>query len=364
MSKHERIGRAYLVAGMQWGSEGKGSICSYLAPIMSMGIRSGGANAGHTVYYKGRRIVLRQIPSACVNPNAKLAIAIGAIVNAEGLLEEIEALDPILGIKGRLFVDRNAHVITAEHVAREQASGLAERISSCSATMRQGIGATTAAKVMREESCVQAYQVPALRPYLADTVTMINECLEQEAFVLLEGAQGFSLSLEYGQFPKVTSRDTCAMALAASAGIATHEFNTEVIGVTRTLPIRVHGDSGPMGEDAEELTWEQVTKLAGAPEPIIERTSVTQKIRRVATFSIEEFKRACMVNRPTEIALTFGDYIDWNLHGKRRINGKLGDFIDMVEEIAQCPVTIVNTGPTTTNDLDPYRKNILRRIAA
>jgi adenylosuccinate synthase len=112
------------------------------------------------------------------------------------------------------------------------------------------------------------------------------------------------------------------------------------------------------------LTWEEVTRLAGSPEPIVEMTSVTGMVRRVAEFSNSEFKRACTVNRPTELALTFADYVDWQIHEQPRISKPVDEFIERVVELAECPVTLVNTGPTTTIDRDAYRSNLLRRIAA
>jgi adenylosuccinate synthase len=362
MKKRERFGAVVIVVGMQYGSEGKGAIASYLAPIASVGVRSGAANAGHTVYWSGRRFIMRQVPSAWINPWAKLVIGAGAIINLDILLNEIGSIDPLLPIKNRLIIDPHAHVVTPEHISKEQLTDLASRIGSCSATTKEGIGAAMAAKVLREGSCLLAGNTPELKRYLGDTSLLINESLEKDGIVLLEGAQGFGLSLDHGHFPYVTSRDTGATALAASVGIATHEFPVSVIGVTRTYPIRVAGNSGPFGQDAQEITWKEVTRRAGSRSPIIERTSVSNKIRRVATFSKEEFAKACLINRPTEIAITFADYLDWRLHEKTDDSPKLDLFIDMVESIADAPVTLVKTGPRTTMDLDAYRSNILRRI--
>ena len=61
--RRRRDGRVIVVTGMQFGSEGKGAITGYLSPIISLGIRTGAANAGHTVYYDGRAYVMRQLPT-------------------------------------------------------------------------------------------------------------------------------------------------------------------------------------------------------------------------------------------------------------------------------------------------------------
>ncbi|MDO8521090.1 MAG: adenylosuccinate synthetase [bacterium] len=356
-------GRLVIVAGMQFGSEGKGAIASYLAPVMSLGVRTGAANAGHTIYFRGEKFIMRQIPSAWVNPDAKLVIGVGAMVSSTLLLEEIALVEQYLPIRNRLFIDAHAHVIQNEHVENEARSDLAKRIGSTSALSREGIGAATAAKVLRGASCVQVKDVPELGRYAADTVDLINTELDRGRYVLLEGTQGFGLSLEHGQFPFVTSRDTSVSALVASIGVNHADFSTDIIGVVRTFPIRVAGNSGPFDADSKEVSWEFVRHHARANEPIIECTSVTNKVRRVATFSHEGFRRACQVNRPTEIALTFADYLDWSVHETGRVTPRIETFTEIVEEIAGVPVTLVKTGPKTTVDLDPYRRNILRRLA-
>lgn len=360
--RKKKFGQVVIIVGMQYGSEGKGSVAEYLAPIVSMGLRSGAANAGHTIYYRDHKFVMRQIPAVWVNRRAKLIVSIGAMISLDVLLREIEEIDAILPIKERLFVDYRAHVVTVGQIARERRTDLAERIGSTSATANEGIGVAMADKILRKVSCAQAKDIPELQPYLADTVTMANECLDRDEIILLEGTQGFNLSLEHGYFPYVTSRDTSATALAASTGIATHEFDVSVIGVVRTHPIRVAGNSGPFDPDSRELTWEEVTERAGATEQIAERTSVTGKIRRVATFSIQGFKNACLVNRPTEIALTFGDYLDWSVHEKAEVSEPAQQFMDSIEGVSDAPITLLKTGAKTILDFDSYRANILSRI--
>jgi adenylosuccinate synthase len=356
------FGRVVMVVGMQYGSERKGETVRYLAPGCSIGARTGAINAAHTTYFRGRKFVMRQIPTVWVNPYAKLVLGLGALISPEVLLEEIRLVEQFLPVRERLLIDRNAHVITPAQIQKEGATNLAERIGSTSAILGEGIGVATAEKVLRAETCLQAKDVPELQPYLADTVDVLNEDLERDGIVLLEGTQGFGLSLEHGEFPYVTSRDTSAAALAASMGVSPHYWNVQVIGVIRTYPIRVAGNSGPFGKDSEEISWEEVTRRARAPEPIIERTSATHNVRRVATFSDSDFKRACRVNRPTELALGFADYLDWGVHDSETISRPVEKFMDRVERLSGVEVTMVGTGPHTTIDFDDYRRSILRRI--
>lgn len=360
-------GRVMMVVGMQYGSEGKGAITEYLAPIISMGVRSGAANAGHTIYYKGEKFIMRQIPSVWINPRAKLVVGIGSLINLDVLFHEIEFISKFFDLKGRLFIDRNAHVITDEQIVAEQKTDLASRIGSTSATVGEGIGMAMADKILRKGSCRQVKDVMRLKPFIADTVDLINVELDNDQMVLLEGTQGLGLSIEHGHFPYTTSRDTSATAIAASVGIATHRFEIDTIGVTRTLPIRVAGNSGPFGEDSKEVSWEYVRKFAKSKDPISEQTTVTKKTRRVATFSWQEFLKACKINRPTEIALTFADYLDWRMHeyGNNDViekSPKLMTFVEMIEEGSGVPVTLIKTGPRAIIDYEQYRRSIIRKV--
>lgn len=353
-------GKVIVVVGMQYGSEGKGAIVSHLAPIANIGIRSGAANAGHTIYFKGKKIIMRQIPSVWTNPNAKLIIGLGAIISPDILLEEIEHIDKLLPIKDRLFIDYRAHIITPEQIQEEQRTDLALRIGSTSALSKEGIGSAQADKVLRKSNCVQVVNFEPLARYLRDTVELVNESFQLSAngnIVILEGTQGFGLSLDHGRFPFVTSRDTSAMALAASVGLPIHQIHTEIIGVVRTYPIRVAGNSGSFGDDAEEITWDEITRQAGAPNQIIETTSVTGNMRRVGTFSKNEFLKACAVNRPTCLALTFGDYLDWTAHEHKRLTRPIKDFISMLERLSGVPVSFVKTGSKTVVDLEKQKVN-------
>ena len=156
-------GKLIVIIGMQYGSEGKGAIASHISPVVGMGIRSGAANAGHTIFYKNRKFVMRQIPVNWINPKAKLVIAAGSFVSPEVLLNEIEEISKFSDIKDRLFIDGRAHIITQEHIQAEQKTDLASRIGSCSAISREGIGMAAAAKVLRESSCVQAKDFPEFK---------------------------------------------------------------------------------------------------------------------------------------------------------------------------------------------------------
>lgn len=361
--KKEYFGRAIAIVGLQYGSEGKGAVAEYLAPLTSTTVRIGAANAGHTVFYQGNPYVMRMIPCSWVNPATRLVIGISAIISLDVLLDEINKIDALVPIRHRLFIDPRAHVITHDQILREATTGLADRISSTSAKSSLGISIAMADKVLRSEYCMRAEDIPELKEYLCDTVTLLNRELEDDQVVVFEGTQGFGLSLDHGFFPYTTSRDTTAQSLFAGTGVNPYPFTIEVIGVARAYPIRVGGPSGLFNPDSIEVSWDTIAKTSGTLRDLTEKTSVTKSIRRVATFSMEGIKRACMVNRVSEIALTFADHIDATVYEKNSLTLPIIDFIDTIESETTIPVGLVKTGPKTTVDFDWYRRSMLNKVA-
>src|SRR5205823_7250190 len=105
----------------------------------------------------------------------------------------------------------------------------------------------------------------------------------------------------------VTSRDTTAAGFTSEVGLSPLDIKS-VVMVIRTFPIRVGGTSGPF---ANEISWEEIRKISGAPQAIPEYTSVTKKLRRVARFDLDAVKLACKYNRPTGLAVMGLDRLDY-----------------------------------------------------
>lgn len=351
-----------VIVGMQYGSEGKGAIAEHLSPLTDYGIRVGGSNAGHTTYFAGTPHVVRQLPSTWVAPHCELVIGRTAVINLNVLLAEISRIEKLLPITSRLHIDAEAIIVTPEHIATEAKANLAARIASTSSKGNLGIAAARSAKLWRRP-LLQAKDVATLRPFVTDTAELLDRAIPQGNTVVVEGTQGFGLSLDYGYYPYVTSIDTSVGRLLADTGIPSHVYDISVIGVVRTYPIRVGGPSGPCGDDAEELTWQELAKQAGAPKTLCEYTSVTGTPRRVFTFSERDILRAVKRNRPTELAVTFADYLDWSLHERPTLSSAAEKFIDNLERLTRVSVGLVKTGPQTIIDRDHLRTSYLRRVA-
>ena len=118
----------------------------------------------------------------------------------------------------------------------------------------------------------------------------------------------------------------------------------EIIMVIRTFPIRVGGNSGRL---LHEISWEEIQRISGAPQPLPEYTSVTRRLRRVAAFDVEAVKVACRYNRPTALAIMGCDRLDNLNHGIRsagRLLKRTTQFVDFVEKTTGVPVRWLGTG--------------------
>mgnify|MGYP001578541964 CR=1 FL=1 len=333
---------AEVLIGGQFGSEGKGKVAAYLAPEHDMAIRTGGSNAGHTIEHEGKIYKLQTIPCSFINQNCLLAIGAGGVIDLDILKREIQECEIT---PERLIVDPQAGIIDESHSQSERE--LKNRIGSTG----KGVGAAVAAKVWRDPNFKLARDIPELQQYLGDVAMRANQLLDSGKKVFLEGTQGFGLSLHHGIYPYVTSRDTTAGTIIGDAGVSPRSVE-DITMVIRTYPIRVAGNSGPL---PNETDWETVTQESGYPEPLIERTTVTKNVRRVAHFDFDLVKRATMINRPTQIALMFADYLDHGDKGKRDyddLSDKSKDFIKKIEDETGVPVTLIGTGANNIDIID------------
>lgn len=341
-----------VIVGGQFGSEGKGQIAAHISPEYDCLMRVGGPNAGHTVFEKPFNHVFHLLPSGSYRaPNAKLLIGPGAVLNLEKILEEIRTF----GIEnGRLVIDENAVIISAEDIEAEKK--IQHNISSTG----QGVGVATAGNILARllgEDKHKAKNFKELKPFLGSTHFELEKLFSEGKRVLLEGTQGTGLSLQHGLYPHVTSRDTTVSGCLSEAGISPFRVR-KVIMVTRTYPIRVGGTSGPF--DSNELDMKTIANRSGKDADDLvkkEITTTTKKNRRIAEFSWHMFRKACELNSPTDIALTFTDYISTDNENARRYHNLTEETHRFIEEIESCSGVKVSLIGTTFD----YRAVIDRR---
>jgi adenylosuccinate synthase len=267
------------------------------------------------------------------------------VIDLPVLLREIEECE--VG-PDRLHIDHQAVLIDPDDCEREGSSQLGGRIGST----LTGTGAATARKVLRGSDVTLAGSVEALRPYLADVSAELNKRIDNGELVIVEGSQGFGLSLHHsGQFPFATSRDTTSSGFLSEVGLSPR-LVTDIYLVLRTYPIRVAGNSGPL---PGEISWDEIARRSRYPTVVKEFTTVTGQLRRVGEFDWELVQRAVTLNRPTAIAIHGADYLNYTAYGCSAWEGlprEVKLFVEAIEHRLATPVAFVFTGPEEGSIVD------------
>jgi len=327
-----------IIVGGFFGDEGKGKIVAHVAfkdkPVIIS--RGGvGPNAGHTVTVGREEFGVRMVPSGFVYKDAKLCIGSGVLVDPRVLKQEVDRLH----VRGRVFVDFRCGIITEDHIARDKGSAhLAKKIGSTGS----GCGPANADRVMRVAP--QAKDVPELAEYLLDVPKAIDDALKGGNFVLLEGTQGFGISLYYGTYPFVTSKDTSASQIAADNGVGPTRID-DVIVVFKAYPTRV--GEGPFSTEMPAAKSDAMG--------IEEFGTVTHRKRRIGGWDGGMARYSAMVNGCTQAAITGIDRIDKACFGVTeygKLTKKAKDFVTMAQDDIGCPVTLISTGPEITQIID------------
>lgn len=331
-----------VVVGGQFGSEGKGKTTSLLAREFGEKcavVRCGGPNSGHITYEHGKEYCLRLLPSGVVY-GRRLFLAPAAVVDVKVLHDEIKKYDVS---PEQLSVDPFSVAVTPEMQKAEK--DLTNLISSTGS----GTGAATASKTMRQPGTQLVKDILLenawLRPYVRDVRSELHDLIDHGYRIILEGTQGFGLSLHHSRmFPKTTSKDTSAAQFVMEAGLSPLQVD-QIIMVIRTFPIRVAGkQSGPM---KNEITWDLLRQESGYPYDITEVTTVTRKVRRVGRFDRQFVLDSCCVNRPTDLVIHGLDYIDYCNLGVYRyseLTSRAKEFLAMVQNVTGVPVKYAFTG--------------------
>ncbi|MFA5347896.1 MAG: adenylosuccinate synthetase [Methanoregula sp.] len=327
-----------IIVGGFFGDEGKGKIVAHIAcndkpAIISRG--GVGPNAGHTVQVGNREYGVRMVPSGFVYKEAKLCIGSGVLVDPRVLKQEVDMLD----VKGRIFVDKRCGIITEDHIRRDKGSAhLSKKIGSTGS----GCGPANSDRVMRISP--QAKDVPELAEYLLDVPKAIDDELKQGRSVLLEGTQGFGISLYYGTYPFVTSKDTSASQIAADNGVGPTKID-DVIVVFKAYPTRV--GEGPF---STEMTSEKSDSMG-----IQEFGTVTHRKRRIGGWDGDMARYSAMINGCTQAAITGIDHVDKTCFGVTeygKLTKKAKNFLKIAEDEIGSPITLISTGPEMTQIID------------
>ena len=307
-----------LISG-QWGSEGKGKVAGWLAEEgIDLVVGNNTINSGH-IYKKGNfSVKFRIFPTASISAR-HVFLGPGSSLTLP-LFEEEYTLLKSINPSVVVHIHPNVMVITEEEIKWEQ-----ENLASIASTMT-GNGAILSKKVLRKAKLAQDYTF--LEEWV-DTNYYDNlvQGIVNGSKCLLESSQGFDLSIDHGyKYPYTTARNIDVHSLAGLSGIPTFMIG-KVMVLIRTFPIRVgdgsntsrdgvsgvsleHSSSGPFYPDQQEITWEEVTELSGSPDKIFEKTTTTNRPRRVFNFSIQQWRRATQILQPTHLFVNYVNYLD------------------------------------------------------
>ncbi|MBE6398016.1 MAG: adenylosuccinate synthase [Lentisphaerae bacterium] len=355
-----------VLIGSQWGDEGKGKIIDVLTDKADLVVRyQGGSNAGHTVIAEGKKRVLRLIPSGILHDGKVCVIGNGVVMNPLDLIEEIETLRATgIEAKGRLFISTRTQMVMLYHRALDKAEEAARAPGKKIGTTGRGIGPAYAAKVsrtglrcgdmladgfldlVREQvndtnsklrmlknervdegdsievpGCtIKDYQLDAdelvatykivqekLAPYVRDTVPMLHEAKKAGKSILLEGAQGTMLDIDFGTYPFVTSSNPTSGGACIGSGLSPRDIDC-VVGVIKAYTTRV--GEGPFPTELYDAVDKQDPDGKTMAERGHEFGAVTKRPRRTGWYDAVIARYAQQVNGIDYWALTKLDVMD------------------------------------------------------
>jgi adenylosuccinate synthase len=333
------------VIGAQWGDEGKGHIVDMLAGRAKLTLRYGGGNnAGHTVVNDRGAFKIHLVPSGIFDPATVNVIGAGVVIDPAVLLKELADLQAQGVDTSKLFISERAHVIMPYHILQDQLDETLRGDGRIGTTGR-GIGPAYADKMARigirlgdllqEEQLLSSLrrvldiknklltQVYGAQPLslhetyltyldygrqLADYVTdihpIVHRALERDVPILLEGAQGALLDVDYGTYPFVTSSPPGAAGACQGAGIGPTRIQS-VVGVYKAYSTRV--GEGPF---PTEVHGAEADVLRQIGKPWAEVGTTTGRLRRVGWFDAVLARYSAQVNGIDTVALTKLDVLD------------------------------------------------------
>lgn len=337
-----------VLVDLQFGSTGKGALAGYLSEkngydaVMSCNM----PNAGHTAYAPdtGDKFVHKVLPSGIFSPNIRtIGVGPGAVFDINRLVDEWASVCEYHGGGISLVIHEAAGILLPEHREAEQRT-----LSRIASTM-QGSAEALISKIRREEGAIAKYHAVRLESSLSDfgPVRVVDQVswfriMAGHENILLEGSQGFSLGISSGFYPFCTSRDCTPARVIADCSMPV-SWLRHTYGSCRVHPIRVgntpDGYSGDWYDDQEETTFAAL----GVPD---ETTTVTGRVRRIATFSRDQILQAMGMAMPDFVFLNFANY-------DAQAAGEAMEKIDDVARILDCGgVALVGHGPLPSDIID------------
>ncbi|MDX8336235.1 MULTISPECIES: adenylosuccinate synthase [Cetobacterium] len=326
----------YVVVGTQWGDEGKGKIIDVLGDRADYVVRfQGGNNAGHTVVVNGEKFILHLLPSGMLHGQGKCIIGPGVVVDPKVLLKELDTLEAKGAKVDHLFISDRAHLIMPYHIQldilKEERSG-----DNKIGTTKRGIGPCYSDKFSRvgiravelldmelfakklqmnleekNELFTKIFDAPTmnfeeifeeykgyaerLKHRIIDATPEINKALDDDKFVLFEGAQAMMLDINYGTYPYVTSSSPTSGGVTTGVGVSPRKID-KIIGVMKAYTTRV--GEGPFVTELNNELGEKIRQVGG------EFGATTGRPRRCGWLDLVVGKYAVDINGLTDVVIT------------------------------------------------------------
>lgn len=331
MDIKKEFGQVIFVVGTQWGDEGKGKLVDILSSEYDIVARcAGGSNAGHTIVKNGRKFAFHLVPSGVLHKKTLCVLGNGVVIHLPTLLEEFKNLDKAkIAYKKRFFISDRAHLVFDYHFQLDEARELALGNNKIGTT-KKGIGPAYEMKIGRsgiragelldfesfsthfrqnaklmEKSGIRVDVEKELSrykkfagifgPMITDVFALIHSSLEHGKQVLIEGANGTHLDIDFGTYPFVTSSNTTVGGACTGLGVPYNKIQS-VIGITKAYTTRV--GSGPF---PTELTNKLGNTIRNRGH---EFGTTTGRPRRCGWFDTMVVKFSVQLNGITAINLT------------------------------------------------------------
>ena len=284
---------ADIIVDLQAGDTGKGKVAHFLASSNNYThlVRyNGGGNAGHTVYHQGKKFVTHFIPIGFLYKKTSI-IGPGCVVNVKSLFQEIEEIESQgVDVRQYLKIDKRTHVITEDHIQEEISEN---KIG----TTKKGNGPAYRDKYSRKG--IRASDVPELQEFIIDIFEEFNKNdLSYDVKILFEGAQGFELDIDWGDYPYVTSSH-CTAGSACLNGVSPRKIRN-IYGIAKAYSTYV-GSKQFEGDDRIFSTIREMGQEYGA---------TTGRPRQINWLNLDTLKQAYIINGVNKLIINKLDILE------------------------------------------------------
>lgn len=285
------INYADVIVDLQAGDTGKGKVAHALAKTPNEYTHiiryNGGGNAGHTVYHSGKKFVTHFIPVG-VFYGIKSIIGPGCVVNIDKLIKEIKELEEGgVNVQPYLFIDKRVHIITDSHIEEDSKD-------TQIGTTKTGNGPAYRDKYYRKGLRVESNDF--LKSMMIDIYKELHG--KENVKILFEGAQGFELDVDWGDYPYVTSSH-CTIGSAVLNGVPP-QYIRKIYGIAKAYRTYV----GAKSFESDDPIFEKIRE-AGE-----EFGATTGRARQIKWLNLDDLVVAINVNGVTDLIVNKMDILE------------------------------------------------------